>query len=98
MASSSNKPVIIEAALNGGTLKAANPHVPASTDELVRDGLACLEAGASVLHTHAPDPMLRAREAAAQYLEHFEPVLATYPEALVYQMSDSLDRILGRIS
>ena len=43
----SSRPVIIEAALNGGTRKAANPHVPTSTDELVRDGLACLEAGAS---------------------------------------------------
>ncbi|MBW2498735.1 MAG: 3-keto-5-aminohexanoate cleavage protein [Deltaproteobacteria bacterium] len=84
MTLSSDKPLIIEAALNGGTPKAANAHVPTSSDELVRDGLACLEAGASVVHTHAPDPTLRAREAAAKYLEHFEPILARYPEALVY--------------
>jgi len=79
-----NRPVIIEAAVNGGTPKTANPHVPTSTDELLRDGLACLEAGASVIHTHAPDPALTAREAAEQYLEHFEPILAKFPEALVY--------------
>ena len=43
MAPRSSTPVIIEAALNGGTRKAANPHVPTSTDELVRDGLAVEE-------------------------------------------------------
>jgi 3-keto-5-aminohexanoate cleavage enzyme len=95
-----NRPVIIEAALNGGTPKTANPHVPTSTDELVRDGLACLEAGASVIHTHAPDPTLTAREAAEQYLEHFEPILAKYPEALVYPtivFHDPIEERLGHL-
>ena len=51
-----DRPVIVEAALNGGRTKGENPHVPRSTDELIADALACLDAGASVIHTHAHDP------------------------------------------
>ena len=37
-------PVIIEAAINGITQKAANPNVPRSTEEIAADALACFEA------------------------------------------------------
>ena len=47
-----DKPVIIEAAINGGATKAANPHVPISPDEHVADILASLEAGAAIVHHH----------------------------------------------
>ncbi len=63
MAGQDPLPVIIEAALNGGTDARDNPHVPSSSAELVDDALACLEAGASVIHTHAPDPSARAKQA-----------------------------------
>ena len=46
------QPVIIEAALNGQTQKDANPHVPHSSEEIARDALRCLEAGAAIVHTH----------------------------------------------
>ena len=45
-------PLIIEAALNGGTSKARNPHTPKSPDEIAADAFACLDAGATVIHTH----------------------------------------------
>ena len=48
--------MILEAALNGGTSKATNPNVPRSTDELVRDALDVLEAGAAIVHTHTDEP------------------------------------------
>ena len=44
--------VVIEAAINGGATKAANPHVPISPDEHVADILAVLEAGAAIVHHH----------------------------------------------
>jgi uncharacterized protein (DUF849 family) len=76
--------VIIEAALNGGRTKAENPHVPRTTDELVADALACLDAGASVIHTHAPDATADSTRAADLYAEHYQPVLARHPDALLY--------------
>jgi uncharacterized protein (DUF849 family) len=76
--------VIVEAALNGGRTKADNPHVPKTTDELIADALVCLDAGASVIHTHAPDPTADARRAADLYAEHFRPVLAARADALLY--------------
>jgi 3-keto-5-aminohexanoate cleavage enzyme len=79
-----DRPVIVEAALNGGRTKAENPHVPKSTEELIADALACLAAGASVIHTHAPDPSADATRAAELYAEHFLPVLAARPDALLY--------------
>jgi uncharacterized protein (DUF849 family) len=77
-------PVIIEAALNGGRSKADNPHVPRSSGELVADALACLDAGAAIIHTHAHDVAADAKRAAALYEEHFLPILAKRPDALLY--------------
>ena len=44
--------VIIEAAVNGATTKARNPHVPVTEDEIVADAQACLAAGAAIGHHH----------------------------------------------
>jgi len=78
------QPVILEVALNGSTPKRANPHVPRSSAELVADALACLEAGAAIVHTHIDDFAAAPERATALYLEHFEPVLARRPDALLY--------------
>ncbi len=45
-------PLIIEAAINGGTPKERNPNVPRTPAEIAEDGLRCLEAGASIIHNH----------------------------------------------
>ena len=86
-------PVIIEVALNGATSPAHNPHVPTTSAELVADALRCLDAGAAVIHTHAPRVDADAAAAAALYLEHFEPVLAEHPDALLYATVVFRDRI-----
>jgi uncharacterized protein (DUF849 family) len=77
-------PVIIEAALNGGTSPRYNPAVPTSSAELTRDAIACLEAGASVVHTHIRDRAAGPERAAELYLEHFRPILQAHPDALLY--------------
>ncbi len=100
MARSDRNPVIIEAALNGGTHVRDNPHVPTRRAELIDDALACLEAGASVIHTHASDPSARAEEAAKNYLEHFLPILAEWPDALLYPtivFHDPIEERVGHI-
>ena len=48
--------VIIEAAINGVTSKARNPHSPLSPDEIAKDALECLEHGAAIVHNHTDRP------------------------------------------
>jgi uncharacterized protein (DUF849 family) len=78
------QPVIIEAAINGQTQKQANPHVPHSSEEIAQDALACLEAGAAIVHTHIHDILVAPERAGELYLEHFLPVLEKRPDALLY--------------
>lgn len=77
-------PVIIECAINGVTSKAANPHVPVDPSEITADALACIEAGAAIVHNHIDRYGLSVEEAAERYLEAWRPVLAARPDALLY--------------
>jgi uncharacterized protein (DUF849 family) len=80
-----DQPVIIEAAINGGATKAANPHVPISPDEHVADILAVLEAGAAIVHHHDTlAPTDRADRLAEVAGGVFRRVLAQRPDALCY--------------
>lgn len=80
----SRDPVILEVALNGATPTERNPHSPQTQEALVRDAIRCIEAGAAIVHTHAPDISLGGDAGARQYLEHFEPVHARFPDAILY--------------
>ena len=52
------QPLIIEASLNGSTKKSVNPNVPYSDDEIVADALACMEAGAALIHNHTEEAII----------------------------------------
>ena len=77
-------PVIIEAALNGVTSRARNADVPATAEEQASDALACVAAGATVIHTHAPNIAVRPDEAADQYAIAFRPVVERHPGVVCY--------------
>jgi 3-keto-5-aminohexanoate cleavage enzyme len=78
-------PVIIEAALNGGTPAARNPHVPRSVEAIVADALACIAAGAAIVHNHNDEPVLgQPIHAAAPYLAAFARIRAAVPNAILY--------------
>ena len=79
-------PLIIEAALNGATPKDRNPHVPRSVDEIVESALACLEAGASIVHNHNDEPNVGGpgRHSSKPYAEAWARILERYPDALLY--------------
>lgn len=79
-----NRPVVIEAAINGVTSPEQNPAVPRLPDEIARDALACFEAGAAVVHTHTHDPVRSPEDAAALYAEAYREVLKARPDALLY--------------
>jgi 3-keto-5-aminohexanoate cleavage enzyme len=77
-------PAIIEAAINGGTTKERNPHVPRLPEEIAADALACFEAGAAIVHNHIDQFGITMDQAVERYLEGWRPILAARPDALVY--------------
>jgi uncharacterized protein (DUF849 family) len=79
-----DEPVIIEAAINGLTSKLDNSHVPRSANEITADIVACLQAGATIVHNHVDVVMVDGETAAASYLDSWEPVWEQFPGALLY--------------
>lgn len=77
-------PVVIEAAINGATPKARNPHVPTAPEEIAADALACFSAGAAIVHNHIDDFALGGAAAAERYLAGWRPVLRERPDAILY--------------
>jgi len=77
-------PLIIEAALNGATPKAVNPHVPHGTEEVVAAARACLDAGATIVHHHNAEGLLHGRHAAEPYLAAWSLIRQTHPGAILY--------------
>ena len=47
--------VWVEAAVNGPFSRERQPGIPVSIDEIVADGIACVEAGAAIVHVHPYD-------------------------------------------
>jgi len=81
-----NEGVAIEVALNGATLKSANPRVPRSPAEITVDALACIEAGASIVHNHNDEGLWTSdgTHEAAPYIEAWRPIVARHPSVLLY--------------
>jgi len=79
----SANPVIIEVAINGATTKDVNTNVPITPEEIAADALACMGAGAAVVHNHV-DMLGDDETVAARYVEGWQPILAERPDALVY--------------
>lgn len=78
--------VIVEAALNGATTKRRNPRVPCGVDEIVDDAIACLDAGASVIHNHNDEAVIggAARHDPAPYAAAWRRIRARYPDVICY--------------
>ena len=104
MTNPSAQPVIIEVALNGSRRQASNPHVPVSVAELTADALACVAAGAQIVHQHddlgrpgelgGATPAQMAAQAAAFYRELYAQV----PDVLAYPTSNWPGDIAARWS
>lgn len=86
MRNSPSKPVLVEAAINGARDKRANPHVPLSEDEIVDSILACVQAGASIIHAHAGEAVVggAGHHGSAAYLRAFRRMKAEHPGLLMY--------------
>ena len=84
MAQVRTQPVIIEAALNGVTSKERNPLVPITPEEHAKDGLDCVAAGATVIHTHTADMLAPVEDVAAQYADAYRPIVDAHPGVICY--------------
>lgn len=81
-------PVIIEAAINGVTTREQNPRVPITPEEVAAEALACIEAGAAVIHNHTTVFGQGPEASADAYQAGWKPVLAARPDALLYPTVD----------
>lgn len=66
------------------TSRSRNPNVPITPEEVAADALACIEAGAAIIHHHIDLTGVSEDVAAERYLEVWRPVLASRPDALIY--------------
>lgn len=78
------EPVIIEAALNGITSRSHNPDVPVQPAELAEQAIECVDAGATIVHTHAHNLGAPVDELVAAYAQCYETVLAARPGTILY--------------
>ena len=91
-----DQPVIIEVALNGATRRSRNPNVPITPQEIAADALACMYAGAAIVHQHDADGATSAARTAEQSLETYQLVLAERPDAILYPTATFLDPVSER--
>ena len=86
MSTTAQAPTVIEAAVNGMTTREQNPHVPRTVDEIVDDGLRCLDAGASVVHHHNDEPNFggATRHCAGPYIDAWTRLRAARPGVLLH--------------
>lgn len=80
----SEQPVIIECAINGVGRKERNRHIPRSPEEVKADSLACLDAGAAIIHAHNSSIRLVGQEAVDDYVAAWRDLLDERPDTLWY--------------
>ena len=78
------QPLVIEAAINGPTPKALNPHVPRTVTEIIACASACIEAGAAIVHHHNDDGLLEARHATQPYRDAWTALYERHPDIVLY--------------
>ena len=78
-------PLIIEAALNGQTTPQQNPSVPYSDEAIVEQALACMDAGAALIHNHTDEPIFggTGQLDTERYARPWRKLLAQRPDAIL---------------
>jgi uncharacterized protein (DUF849 family) len=78
---------MVEVALNGTTHPDVNPNVPRSPSEVAADAIRCVQAGASIVHSHTDDSLWHPADGVHDpepYIEAWRPLLEAHPHALTY--------------
>jgi 3-keto-5-aminohexanoate cleavage enzyme len=79
-----NTPVILECAINGSVTKAKNPLAPGTPAEHTAEIIKCLDAGATIIHSHSNQPNEDIKLAAQPYIDIYGPVWKKHPNAILY--------------
>jgi 3-keto-5-aminohexanoate cleavage enzyme len=80
----SEPPVIIECAINGVGKKERNPNIPRTPEEVKADSLACLDAGAAIIHAHNGSIRWVGQEAVDDYVAAWADIVQSRPDVLWY--------------
>ena len=67
-----NKLIVTAALLGNGTTKEMNPAVPYTPAEIARDAVACVKAGASIIHIHVRDDQGRATMETQRFVDAYQ--------------------------
>ncbi len=92
-------PVIIEVALNGATRPSQQRHVPITPEQIAADGIACVDAGATIVHQHDDVRAIRAAGGGPDAMgtlgmAAYAGLLSVHPEVLVYPTANFLGSTL----
>jgi uncharacterized protein (DUF849 family) len=91
-----NIPVILECAITGSTTKAKNPLVPETPNEQAAEIIRCLDAGATIVHSHSNQPNEDPEKAARPYMEAYRPVWKKHPDAILYATANFDPKVYNR--
>ena len=89
------EPVIIEVAVNGATRPSEQRHVPITPEQIATDGVACVDAGASIVHQHDDLRAVRAtgggpEAMGALAMSSYAGLLSERPDTIVYPTANFL--------
>jgi len=74
----------IEVALNGAWTRRLQPNIPSTAAEIITEGVACVKAGAAVVHAHTLDPDTGKQNGSADNCAAFMSGIREQVDAIVY--------------
>jgi len=74
----------IEVALNGAWTRRLQPRIPVTADEIIREGVACVRAGAAIVHAHTLDPATGRQNSDVDNCVAFISGIKSQVDAIVY--------------
>jgi uncharacterized protein (DUF849 family) len=78
------KKVWIEVALNGAWPRALQPNIPITAAEIIDEGVACVKAGAAIVHAHTLDPVSGRQNTDPDNCQAFIAGIQRQVDAIVY--------------
>jgi 3-keto-5-aminohexanoate cleavage enzyme len=74
----------IEVALNGAWTRRAQPRIPVTAAEIIDEGVACIRAGAAIIHAHTLDPQTSRQNSDVENCAAFMSGIRAQVDAIVY--------------
>ena len=74
----------IEVAVNGAWTRKVQPNIPITAEEVTKDGVACIKAGAAIVHAHTVDPDTGKQNSSPDNCFAFMDGIRSQVDAIVY--------------